>query len=315
MTPRLMEGSEAIAEAMIAAGCRFFAGYPMTPFTEVLEHMAKRLPDGRRRVHERRERARGGRHGVGRGGHRHPRRHRLDRPGPVADAGVASPRSTLAQLPLVVLNMARAQGDYYQATRGGGHGDYRTPRARAHATSARRSSSSQLAFHLADTLAQPGARLRRLLPRPHLRSRSTSSRSTSARCPPKDWALDGSTERHRRGPSSSRRSATPSSATTSATTWPSYYDRVRGADARQMIDGIEPLAEIGRLRRRRGRRRRLRHAGKYVRYAVDRAARARATGSAASGRSRCSRSPTTAIARRRRRGRGWSRCTRTTRAR
>ena len=29
---RLMEGSEAIAEAAIAAGCRFFSGYPMTPF-------------------------------------------------------------------------------------------------------------------------------------------------------------------------------------------------------------------------------------------------------------------------------------------
>jgi len=36
----LMEGSEAIAGALVAAGCRFFAGYPMTPFTEVLEHMA-----------------------------------------------------------------------------------------------------------------------------------------------------------------------------------------------------------------------------------------------------------------------------------
>src|SRR3569623_3156581 len=45
MTTRLMEGSEAFAESMIAAGCRFFAGYPMTPFTEVLEHMARRLPD------------------------------------------------------------------------------------------------------------------------------------------------------------------------------------------------------------------------------------------------------------------------------
>jgi len=32
---------------------------------------------------------------------------------------------TMARLPLVVLNMARAQGDYFQATRGGGHGDYR----------------------------------------------------------------------------------------------------------------------------------------------------------------------------------------------
>jgi 2-oxoglutarate ferredoxin oxidoreductase subunit alpha len=40
----LMEGSEALVRASIAAGCRFFAGYPMTPFTEVLEHMAKLLP-------------------------------------------------------------------------------------------------------------------------------------------------------------------------------------------------------------------------------------------------------------------------------
>src|SRR5262245_35192671 len=40
----LLEGSEAIAEAMIAAGCRFFSGYPMTPFTEVLEAMAAKLP-------------------------------------------------------------------------------------------------------------------------------------------------------------------------------------------------------------------------------------------------------------------------------
>ena len=42
---RLLEGSEAIAEAMVAAGCRFFAGYPMTPFTELLEHFAKKLPE------------------------------------------------------------------------------------------------------------------------------------------------------------------------------------------------------------------------------------------------------------------------------
>ena len=40
----LMEGSEALVRATIAAGCRFFAGYPMTPFTEVLEHIARLLP-------------------------------------------------------------------------------------------------------------------------------------------------------------------------------------------------------------------------------------------------------------------------------
>ena len=44
MKPELLEGSEAIARAMISAGCRFFAGYPMTPFTEVLEGMAEHLP-------------------------------------------------------------------------------------------------------------------------------------------------------------------------------------------------------------------------------------------------------------------------------
>ena len=51
VTAALIEGSEAIADAMVAAGCRFFAGYPMTPFTEVLEHMAASCPAvGRRRA-------------------------------------------------------------------------------------------------------------------------------------------------------------------------------------------------------------------------------------------------------------------------
>jgi len=38
------QGNEACAEAAIVAGCRFFAGYPITPATEIAEHMAKRLP-------------------------------------------------------------------------------------------------------------------------------------------------------------------------------------------------------------------------------------------------------------------------------
>ena len=37
-------GNEACAEAAIAAGCRFFAGYPITPSSEIAEHLAKRLP-------------------------------------------------------------------------------------------------------------------------------------------------------------------------------------------------------------------------------------------------------------------------------
>jgi 2-oxoglutarate ferredoxin oxidoreductase subunit alpha len=124
MSARLLEGSEAIAEAMIAAGCRFFAGYPMTPFTEVLEHMARLLPDvgGACMNAESELEAIGMAWGAAATGT------------PAATGSTGQGLSlmqeslaeiTLARLPLVVLNMARAQGDYFQATRGGGHGDYR----------------------------------------------------------------------------------------------------------------------------------------------------------------------------------------------
>ena len=126
MTRRLLEGSEAIADAMIAAGCRFFAGYPMTPFTEVLEHMARKLP--------------------GVGGVCMNAESEIEAVGMAwGAAATGTPAATgstgqglslmqeaiaemaLARLPLVILNMARAQGDYFQATRGAGHGDSRTP--------------------------------------------------------------------------------------------------------------------------------------------------------------------------------------------
>jgi len=119
-----MQGSEAIAEAMVSAGCRFFAGYPMTPFTEVLEEMARKLPAV--------------------GGVCMNAESELEAVGMAWGAASTGVRAatgstgqglslmqeslaemTLARLPLVVLNMARAQGDYWQATRGGGHGDYR----------------------------------------------------------------------------------------------------------------------------------------------------------------------------------------------
>ena len=162
---RLLEGSEAIAEAMVAAGCRFFAGYPMTPFTEVLEHMARLLP--------------------GVGGVCMNAESELEAVGmawgaaatgtPAATGSTGQGLSlmqeslaeiTLARLPLVVLNMARAQGDYFQATRGGGHGDYRhlvlAPMDVGRGGRARSGWPSTW-----PTVAQPGAGLRRLLPGPH----------------------------------------------------------------------------------------------------------------------------------------------------
>ena len=120
----LMEGSQAIAHAAIAAGCRFFAGYPMTPFTELLEHFAAELPAvGGVTINAESELeaigmawgalATGERAATGSTGQ-----------------GLALMQESLseitrAELPLVCFNMARGQGDYFQATRGGGHGDYR----------------------------------------------------------------------------------------------------------------------------------------------------------------------------------------------
>ena len=40
-----MKGCEAIAEAAVRAGCRFFAGYPITPQNEIPEYMARRMPE------------------------------------------------------------------------------------------------------------------------------------------------------------------------------------------------------------------------------------------------------------------------------
>jgi 2-oxoglutarate ferredoxin oxidoreductase subunit alpha len=45
MTKCLMQGNVALAEAAIQAGCRFYAGYPITPQNEIPEYMSKRMPE------------------------------------------------------------------------------------------------------------------------------------------------------------------------------------------------------------------------------------------------------------------------------
>jgi len=134
MSVALLEGSEAIADAMVTAGCRFFSGYPMTPFTEVLEHMAAKLPavGGTCMNAESELEAVGMAWGAAATG-------TLAATGSTGQGLSLMQESlaeiTLAHLPLVVINMARAQGDYYQATRGGGHGKG-TPRPRSTTTTA-----------------------------------------------------------------------------------------------------------------------------------------------------------------------------------
>ncbi|HZP29261.1 MAG TPA: hypothetical protein VFC99_09940 [Acidimicrobiia bacterium] len=186
---RLMEGSEALVRASIVAGCRFFAGYPMTPFTEVLEHFARLLPEvGGVCINAESEleavgmawgalstgaRAATGSTGQG-----------------LSLMQESFSEITVAELPLVIFNMARGQQDYFQATRGGGHGDYR------HIVLAPQDAQEgielvQLAFHLADKWRNPVLIYGDYL-LAHVQEAVTVERIDFPELPPKDWAVDGS---------------------------------------------------------------------------------------------------------------------------
>jgi len=129
----LLKGNEAIAEAAIVAGCRHYFGYPITPQTEIAAYMAKRMPKiGGVFLQAESEIA------------------AINMVYGAASAGVrvmtssSSPGISLkaegisylagSDLPAVIVNAQRggpglggiqpSQSDYFQATKGGGHGDY-----------------------------------------------------------------------------------------------------------------------------------------------------------------------------------------------
>ncbi len=130
----LMKGNEAVGEAAILAGCRHYFAYPITPQNEIPEYMSIRLPEvgGTFLQAESEIAAISMVMGASAAGAR-------------AMTSSSSPGIALkqegisylsgAQLPCVIVNMMRggpglgniagAQGDYYQATRGGGNGDYK----------------------------------------------------------------------------------------------------------------------------------------------------------------------------------------------
>ena len=130
----LMKGNEAIAEAAIRAGCRHYFGYPITPQTEIAAYMAKKMPKiGGVFLQAESEIA------------------SINMVYGAAAAGVrvmtssSSPGISLkaeglsyiagSDIPALVVNVQRggpglggiqpSQSDYFQATKGGGHGDYR----------------------------------------------------------------------------------------------------------------------------------------------------------------------------------------------
>ncbi len=129
-----MKGNEALAEAAIQAGCDAYFGYPITPQSEVLEYLAVEMPKHNRIVMQAESEVASINMVYGAAG-----------AGFRAMTSSSSPGISLmaegisylagAELPCLLVNVNRAgpglgtiqpgQGDYFQATKGGGHGDYR----------------------------------------------------------------------------------------------------------------------------------------------------------------------------------------------
>ncbi|HSM38877.1 MAG TPA: 3-methyl-2-oxobutanoate dehydrogenase subunit VorB [Candidatus Limnocylindrales bacterium] len=132
----LMKGNEAIAEAAIQAGCDAYFGYPITPQAELLEWMARRMPElGRAFVQAESEL---GAINMGLGAAATGARVMVSSSSPGISL-MAEAMSYMAgsQTPIVLVNVMRggpglgsigpSQSDYFQAIKGHGHGDYRVP--------------------------------------------------------------------------------------------------------------------------------------------------------------------------------------------
>jgi len=130
----LMRGNEAIAEGAIYAGCKYFFSYPITPQSEILHYMARRLPEvgGVFLQADSETSAINMVFGASACGVRVM----TASSGPglsLKQEGISY--LSAGELPCVIVNVMRggpglggvqpAQSDYFQATRGGGHGDYR----------------------------------------------------------------------------------------------------------------------------------------------------------------------------------------------
>jgi 2-oxoglutarate ferredoxin oxidoreductase subunit alpha len=188
----LLEGSVAMAEAAVQAGCRFYAGYPITPSTEILEYMSVRLPQV--------------------GGVCMNAESEIEGIGMVWGAAGCGVRAMIAstgqgislmqesfaelanaQIPVVAVNMGRGQGDYFQSTRGGGHGDYRFI-VLAPSSAQEAADLAQLAFHLADKWRNPV-----LIQGDFLLAHTAEIVDVSPRTfpplPPKTWAITGAAGR------------------------------------------------------------------------------------------------------------------------
>ena len=198
MKRQMMKGNEAIAEAAVQAGCRYFFGYPITPQNEIPEYMSARLPEvgGAFLQAESEVSAINMVFGAAATGAR-------------VMTSSSSPGISLkqegisyivgAELPCVIVNMVRggpglgsiqpAQSDYYQATRGGGNGDYRTV-VLAPCNIQEAVDLTQEAFDIADTYRTPVVLLADGMIG-QMMEPIVWHDIPKRECPPKDWAASG----------------------------------------------------------------------------------------------------------------------------
>jgi 2-oxoglutarate/2-oxoacid ferredoxin oxidoreductase subunit alpha len=160
----LMSGNNIIGEAAIRAGCRFYAGYPITPQNELTEYMAEHMRNVERGVFIQSESEIAAINMIA-GASAAGLRVMTSSSSPgisLKQEGISS--MAACELPGIIVNIMRggpglgnirpSQGDYFQATRGGGHGDYRTI-VLAPATGQELADLTMAAFDLADKYRNP----------------------------------------------------------------------------------------------------------------------------------------------------------------
>jgi 2-oxoglutarate ferredoxin oxidoreductase subunit alpha len=201
----LMKGNEALGEAAIIAGCEAYFGYPITPQNELTAYMSKRmLEEGRVFVQSESELAAVnmvfGAAGAG-------KRTMTSSSSP----GVSLKQEGIsylagARLPAVIVNVMRggpglgnispAQGDYYQATRGGGNGDYRLI---VFAPNSVQEMADDVidAFYLADKYRMPSMVMADGMLGQMMEPVVFKEPKGNKGLPPKDWALTGAKGRPR----------------------------------------------------------------------------------------------------------------------
>ncbi|MBT9149521.1 MAG: 3-methyl-2-oxobutanoate dehydrogenase subunit VorB [Dehalococcoidia bacterium] len=195
----LIAGNDAIAEAGIRAGCRSYFGYPITPQNELLEYMSAHMPKAGGVFVQAESEI--GAINMCYGASAAGARTMTSSSGPGMSLKLEG-ISYLAgsDLPCVIVNVARGgpglgniapgQGDYFQATKGGGHGDYRMI-VLAPATIPEATELTMLAFDLADKYRTPVLVLVDGVLGQMMEPVEFRDPVDPATLPPKPWALTG----------------------------------------------------------------------------------------------------------------------------